>query len=172
LFIPKSWDDDTVGEDGDPDTVAGIRRRRASSKIPDTARHREKWRQSLDMLDEITSDEQTGGWGLGKRPVVADAGYGDTTEFRLGLDERGLSYVLAVKGSTSAYPGQSTPTTLPYHGRGRPPAPRYRDNPTNLTALALAAGRRQLHLLGTWTGACPTCLQPIPTQHRPPPGKT
>ena len=152
LFIPKSWDDDTVDEGADSDTVAEIRRRRANSKIPDTVWHREKWRQVLDMLDEITGDEQTGGWGLGKRPVVADAGYGDTTEFRLGLDERGLSYVLAVKGSTSAYPGQSTPTTLPYHGRGRPPAPRYRDNPTNptnLTGLALAAGRRQLHRI-TW----------------------
>jgi hypothetical protein len=45
-----------------------------------------------------------GGWGLPPRPVVADAGYGDATEFRLGLDERGLSYVVAVKATTSAYP--------------------------------------------------------------------
>lgn len=149
LFIPKSWDPDALGDDVDPDTVAEIRRRRARSKIPDNVGHREKWRQVLDMLDEIIGDEQAGGWGLARRPVVGDAGYGDTTEFRLGLDERGLPYVLAVKGTTSAYPADATLDTPRYGGRGRPPVPRYRDEATNLAALALGAGRRALHRV-TW----------------------
>ena len=39
--------------------------------------------------------------------------------------------------------------TPPYTGRGRPPVPRYRDAPSTLAALALAAGRRALRRV-TW----------------------
>src|SRR5512134_3601093 len=146
LFIPSSWDDTTIT---DPDTVAEVRRRRARCKIPDTVRHREKWRLALDMLDQGLGEESAGGWGLAKLPVVGDAGYGDVTEFRLGLQERGLPYVVAVKGTTSAYAAKVVPTAPPYRGRGRPPRPRYREDPSNLADLALAAGRRALRRV-TW----------------------
>jgi SRSO17 transposase len=146
LFMPRSWDDTTTTE---ADTVAEITRRRGRCKIPDQVRHREKWRLALDMLDQITGEERDGGWGLPERSVVADAGYGDITEFRLGLQERGLRYVVAVKGTTSAYPAAAAPSAPPYTGRGRPPTPRYRDDPTNLAGLAVAAGRRGLHRV-TW----------------------
>lgn len=150
LFIPKSWDASMIDSaDDDSDVAAGIRRRRARSRIPEQVRHREKWRLALDMLDEVIGDEADGdqegaGWGLARRPVVADAGYGDTTEFRLGLQARGLRYVVAVKGATSAYPADAVPVTPPYSGRGRPAAPGYREDPTNLTALVMAAGRSAL----------------------------
>jgi SRSO17 transposase len=146
LFLPKSWDETTTG---DTDLAAEIRRRRARCKIPDSVRHREKWRLALDMLEEVLGDSESGGWGLPKRPVVADAGYGDATEFRLGLAARGLSYVVAVKGTTSAYSVDATPSAPAYSGRGRPPTPRYRDEPTSLAGLALAAGRSALHRV-TW----------------------
>ena len=156
LFLPKSWDDTTTTTDAnaDADTVAQIQRRRARCKIPDDVRHREKWRLALDMLDQITgppaqSGADGGGWGLPPRTTVADAGYGDITGFRLGLEQRGLRYVVAVKGTTSAYPVDTVPTAPAYSGRGRPPKPRYRDDPTNLTQLALAAGRSALQHL-TW----------------------
>jgi SRSO17 transposase len=139
LFLPTSWDDATTT---DVQESAEIRRRRDRCKIPEEARHREKWRLALDMLDEILGPEPEGGWGLAPRPVVADAGYGDATGFRLGLAERGLSYVVAVKPTTSAYPADAVPELLPYTGRGRRPVPRYREAPTNLQALVLAAGRR------------------------------
>ncbi|GAC1356181.1 MAG: hypothetical protein NVSMB4_17020 [Acidimicrobiales bacterium] len=151
LFMPKSWDATAAA---DPDQATEIRRRRARCKIPDEVTHREKWRLVLDMLDQITTDQETGpqdrgGWGLPDRPVVADAGYGDITGFRLGLTERGLSYVVAVKGTTSAYPSDAAPSAPGYTGRGRPPVPRYREDPSNLTALAVAAGRRALRRI-TW----------------------
>ena len=154
LFLPRSWDDITTSDiadasDADPDAVAAIRRRRARSKIPEQVRHREKWRLALDMLDEVTGVESGGGWGLAARPVVADAGYGDTTGFRLGLHERGLPYVVAVKATTSAYPAQAEPTVPNYSGRGRPPAPRYRNEPSTLAGLATTAGRRALRQV-TW----------------------
>jgi SRSO17 transposase len=146
LFLPKSWDDTATSE---ADVAADIRRRRARCKIPDSVRHREKWRLALDMLDEVLGEPASGGWGLPARPVVGDAGYGDATEFRLGLAARGLSYVVAVKGTTSAHPVDATPSAPPYAGRGRPPTPRYRDEPESLAGLALAAGRQALHQV-TW----------------------
>ncbi len=146
LFLPQSWDDTTIS---DPGIAAEVRRRRARCKIPDQVRHREKWRLALDMLDQTLGADGAGGWGLAKLPVVADTGYGDITEFRLGLEERGLPYVVAVKPTTSAYPADAVPTAPPYSGRGRPPVPRYRDEPTNLAGLARAAGRRALRRV-TW----------------------
>ena len=146
LFMPKSWDDTTTT---DAVTVGEIKRRRARCNIPDQVRHLEKWRLALDMLDRILAEERDGGWGLPERTVVADAGYGDATEFRLGLAERGLRYVVAVKATTSAYPADAAPSAPPYSGRGRPPTPRYRDDPTNLAGLAATAGRPALRRI-TW----------------------
>ncbi|GAB3453280.1 hypothetical protein GCM10027436_53800 [Actinophytocola sediminis] len=99
-------------------------------------RHREKWRLALDMLDEITVE-----WGLPRRPVVADAGYGDATEFRLGLTERGLTYVLAVSSTATAHPAAAVPVTPAWKGSGRPPLSRYPDKPVDLKRLVMAAGR-------------------------------
>lgn len=133
LFLPESWDDEKAS---DEQTAAGIRARRTRSAIPDQIRHREKWRLALDMLDEVTGE-----WDIPRRPVVADAGYGDATEFRLGLTERGLVYVLAVTPTATAYPAQAVPTTAAWVGNGRPPGPRYPDKPVDLKTLVLAAGR-------------------------------
>jgi SRSO17 transposase len=146
LFMPKSWDDAAAA---DVETAAAIKRRRARCQIPEGVRHREKWRLALDMLDQVTGVPDHDCWGLPVRPVVADAGYGDVTEFRLGLEARGVPYAVAVKGATSAYPADAEPTAPPYTGRGRPPTPRYRTDPSNLTALAVAAGRHALRTI-TW----------------------
>ena len=106
---------------------------------PHRVRHREKWRLALDMLDEVRDS-----WELPDLPVVADAGYGDATGFRLGLTERGLAYAVAVKGTTTAYPGDAT-ARAPALQRAGPPAPvrlpRYRT--ATLRALVLAAGRER-----------------------------
>jgi SRSO17 transposase len=139
LFVPASWDDALAA---DAETAAAIRARRARCKIPGEVRHREKWRLALDMLDEITGEQAAGGWGMPARPVVTDAGYGDNTAFRLGLQARGLPYVAAVKGTTSAYPGSAVPRAAGYRGRGRPPLPGYQQRPSSLRALVLEAGRK------------------------------
>ena len=120
LFLPEEWDADAE--------------RRTRAKIPGAVRHREKWRLALDMLDELMQ------WGLERRVVQADGGYGDITGFRVGLEARELEYVVQVKSTTSAHPGDAAPVTPPYGGMGRPPKPRYPDKPTSLRALVLAAG--------------------------------
>jgi SRSO17 transposase len=140
LFCPESWDDDAApGEVA----AAAIRRRRERAHVPDEVRHTEKWRLALEMIDEMAGP---GGWGIveqagaGARPVVAaDAGYGDNTAFRLGLEDRGWQYVVAVKGTTSAYPGDACPVTPARRGGpGRPPKPAYPGQPVNLRQLAIA----------------------------------
>jgi SRSO17 transposase len=120
LFLPESWEDDMS--------------RRAACHLPERVRHRPKWQLVLDMLDELDQ------WGLRPPILVADAGYGEVGEFRQGLDDREIGYVVQVKADTSAYPEQVHPTTAPYRGRGRRPRPRYRDKPASLKQLALAAG--------------------------------
>jgi hypothetical protein len=74
--------------------------------------------------------------------LVADAGYGDVGEFRQGLDDREIGYVVQVKADTSAYPERVRPTAAPYTRRGRRPRPRYRERPCSLKRLALQAGQQ------------------------------
>lgn len=128
LFLPKSWDEDEQ------------RRRRA--RIPEEMRHVPKWQLALEIIDQLLE------WGLERRVVQADGGYGDTTAFRVGLEERELEYVVQVKGVTSAQPAGAVPVTPDYQGRGRPPRPRYPEKPVSLRDLVLAAGREQVRGVG------------------------
>jgi SRSO17 transposase len=120
LFLPESWDTDAE--------------RRQRAQVPAHVRHRPKWQLALDLVDELT------GWGLQPPVVLADAGYGDAGEFRLGLDKRGLAWVVQVRGDTCAYGEDVVPQTAPYTGRGRPPQPRYRQPRRSLADLVVAAG--------------------------------
>lgn len=70
-----------------------------------------KWQRALDIIDELIA------WGLARRVVQADGGYGDITAFRVGLEERELEYVVQVKGVTSARSAAAAPATRAYSGR-------------------------------------------------------
>src|SRR4051812_40759968 len=117
LFIPEAWDE--------PD--AFTQARRAGAHLPEDVHHQPRWQLALEMIDELRA------WGLVAPVVLGDGAYGDITELRSGLAQRGLSYVLDVKAVTSAYPESvalATPERKP--GRGRPPAARYRAEPSSL----------------------------------------
>jgi len=142
LFCPASWDDAALD---DPVAAARARYRRERARVPDEVRHTGKWRLALEMIDEMTGP---GGWGVldqagagGTRPVVtADAGYGDNTAFRLELEDRDWQYVVAVRGTTSAYAGDAEPVTRARSGRrGPPPRSAYPAPPVNLRQLAIAS---------------------------------
>jgi SRSO17 transposase len=128
LCLPASWDQDE--------------QRRAKAKIPDDVRHTPKWQLALDIVDELIA------WGLAARVVQADGGYGDITAFRMGLEERELSYVVQVKGTTSAQRADAAPVAPAYQGRGRPPVARYPDTPVSLRDLALTAGQLSTQVIG------------------------
>ena len=140
LFVPESWDDTCADSN---DTAAMIQARRQKAEIPDTVRHRTKWALALETIDELAS------WGLRPPVAVADAGYGEITAFRLGLTNRSIPYVLAVKSSTTAHPADRVPEKIETTGRGHPVFARYRSKPSSLRELARVARRRQLHQV-TW----------------------
>uniref|UniRef100_UPI0013C30780 IS701 family transposase n=1 Tax=Allorhizocola rhizosphaerae TaxID=1872709 RepID=UPI0013C30780 len=141
LFCPASWDDRTVD---DPARTQVVRGKRSGAGIPDEVRHREKWRLALDMLDQMIGE-----WGLPHRPVVADSGYGDSTLFRLGVAERGLSYVVQVDPTATAHPAGAVPVAVAYSGRGRPPKPAYPQAAVPFKDLVLDAGRSRVRQV-TW----------------------
>lgn len=120
LFMPKEWDED--------------KERRAKAHVPDEVRHVEKWRLALQMIDELSD------WGLQPPVVLADAGYGEITKFRAGLEERELDYVVQVKAKTSAYAEDVVPEPAEWAGVGPRPKSRYRRERSSLRDLALAAG--------------------------------
>jgi SRSO17 transposase len=134
LFIPEEWDVDSEFNTS----------RREKTKLPDEVHHVEKWRLALEMIDELR------GWGIKPPVLLGDGAYGDATRLRTGLEERELEYVLDVKGTTSAYSEDVKPERPPKpEGRGRPPALRYREDPSSLKELALAAGQ-QAAVTVTW----------------------
>ncbi len=98
----------------------------------------------------------------GKAPVVvADAGYGVSTPFRLGLEKRGLSYVPALNGKEAAHPEDVEPHRPTYGGLGPPALPRYRIPPRAVPALA-AETPGFVHETGCRAGAgtCPRIVGP------------
>jgi SRSO17 transposase len=124
LFIPQEWDQDAE--------------RRAKCRVPEAERHRPKWELAIEMLDELAE------WGLRPPVLVADAGYGEITEFRQALSERGLSFVLQLKGTTSVLGLHAQPELRPWKGLGKPPVARYHQPRASLRELALAAGQEAL----------------------------
>src|SRR6185503_2551172 len=82
LFMPTSWDEQAVGQADGQDAHAQVVARRARCGIPHDEHHRPKWKLAVEMLDALAEQ--------GVRPpvVAADAGYGDSSQFRSALDER------------------------------------------------------------------------------------
>ncbi len=74
--------------------------------------------------------------------VLADAGYGVDTEFRDGISELGLRYVVGIQSSTTLWPpGQAPLPPKPWSGRGRRPTRLQHDEshqPVSAKDLALA----------------------------------
>ena len=130
LFVPESWDP------ASPKASADVAQRRRKAGLGDDIVHREKWRLALDMIDELI------GWGRRPPLVVADSGYGDAAEFRHGLAERGLSYVVQVTGGNlSGYRSDTMRTTAAYSGYGSHPQPRYQHPASSLAELVTGLGQ-------------------------------
>lgn len=100
LYLPRTWCDDAE--------------RRALAKVPQTMEFRKKWHIALDLLDAARAHDGP------TLPVLADAAYGDCRDFRDGLRERGLRYVVGISSQTSVWrPG--TQLEVPCRqGPGRP----------------------------------------------------
>jgi SRSO17 transposase len=144
LFIPESWDDACTD---DIDIAEQVRRRRSRCGIPDGERNRPKWQLAVEMLDELN------GWGLQTPVICADAGYGDNAHFRAALAERGLAYIVQVKGSATAHSADAVPELLPAKGKAWRGLARYRTKPISLREHILAAGRTNARSLSWRQGS-------------------
>lgn len=122
VFVPEEWAHDAA--------------RRQKTGIPEGVGHREKWRLALDVFDELA------GWGMIPPAVVADADYGQNADFRDGLTERGIGYVVAIRSDVTVHPHDAQPTAPRWSGNGRRPQPRYRDKPSSVAELAADHGRQ------------------------------
>ena len=101
LYLPQSWLTDEARLDK-AEVPKGQRRPLSKPQI------------ALELLDRVRG-EGLPGWA-----VVADAGYGVSGDFRQGLADRGLTYVVGVTGDLVVFterPQWLEPTTS---GRGRP----------------------------------------------------
>jgi SRSO17 transposase len=101
LYLPERWATD--------------RARCKAAGIPDDVGFQPKWHLGLDLIDHARA------WGLPDRLVVADAGYGDATEFRDGLEARGLAYVVGIAATVRVWTRPPEATVPPSRGRGQPP---------------------------------------------------
>jgi SRSO17 transposase len=123
LYLPDSWRTDKERLDR-----AGVPQdRRPAQTKPEIA---------LALLDRVRAE------GLPGRVVVTDAGYGVSGDFRAGLDQRGLSYVVGVTGDFVVFTRkpQWSPPVGPGNGRPRT-RPRLAPNTPRPIALSALAGR-------------------------------
>jgi len=122
LYLPEEWA-------GDPE-------RRAAVGVPPEVGFLKKWEIALEQIDRLLEED------LPPAPVVADAGYGNTTEFRDALTERGFSYVVATGPKTTVWPpGKKPLPPKPYRAQGRPPKRlRREEGHMPLSVQDLAAG--------------------------------
>lgn len=125
LYLPENWTND--------------RERCRAAGVPDDVNYEPKWKLALGLIDQACA------WGVRPPITLADSGYGDTTDFRDGLTNRGLIYNVAVKGTTVVWPPGVVPKP-PTLRRGKPGRPRTRPNmngkqPVSIAVLAKSLGR-------------------------------
>ncbi len=100
LYLPEVWAHDEA--------------RRRAARVPADVRFTPKWQLALALIDQARA------WEVPQGVVVADAGFGVVSEFRLGLRQRSLYYVVGVQASTGVWLEPVRDVSPPYRGRGRP----------------------------------------------------
>ena len=113
LYLPESWTRDP--------------QRCAAAGIPAEVEFQTKWQLALELIDEAQA------WGLRCGVVLADAGYGEVTEFRQGLEARHLPYAVGIPSTVRVWTkpprlqkarGRRRRPTIYHYGEQRPCAVR------------------------------------------------
>ena len=108
LYLPQTWAQD--------------RKRRKETGIPREVPFATKPAIALQQIRKAVEEEVT------TAPVLADAAYGNDGQFREGLTELGLEYVVGVQKSTTVWrPGEAPLPAKRWKRRGRPPTLLRRD---------------------------------------------
>ena len=133
LYLPEAWAEDPE--------------RRVKAGVPAEIEFATKPAIALGQIRQALDE------GVPVGVVLGDAGYGDETDFRVGVHDLGLRYVLGLRPGTCVWPpGQAPLPPLPWSGRGRPPtrlrrSPEHR--PVSVKDLALGLPARAWRTV-TW----------------------
>ena len=125
LYLPEAW--------------AADPKRRAKAGVPEEIGFETKTAIALGQLRQALAE------GVPAGVVLGDAGYGDESDFRVGVAALDLRYVLGIRPGTSVWPpGQAPLPPKPWPGRGRPPtrprrSPEHRPLPVRGLAMRLPA---------------------------------
>jgi len=121
LYLPEVWAADPA--------------RRAKAGVPEEVGFETKTAIALDQLRQAREV------GIPVGTVLGDAAYGDECDFRVGVAELDLRYVLGLRSGTTVWPpGQAPLPPAPWSGRGRPPTRLRRSpehQPVSVKELAL-----------------------------------
>jgi SRSO17 transposase/transposase len=102
LYLPESW--------------ANNKPRCKAAGVPEDIQFKTKWQIAIRLIKQLLAD------GVEPAPVLADAGYGNVTEFREALTELTMQYSVGILPSTSIWPpGMEPLPPNPRKARGRPP---------------------------------------------------
>lgn len=134
LYLPKEWCEDKP--------------RRDSVGVPEDVTFKTKWEIALDQLDAAIAR------GVRKHVVLADAGFGDITEFRDQLEDRGFRYVVGAASTIKVWApgtGPIAPPEVAQKKKGRPQTKHRTGDikPVTLVELATSRGTAGLKRL-TW----------------------
>jgi SRSO17 transposase len=129
LYLPEEWTSD--------------RERCRKAGVPDDVVFQRKWEIALGLLDDAVR------WGVAKRLLLVDAGYGEITEFREAVAQRGYPYIVGMGGDPVVWsPGTAPVAPSEWRrspGHSGPARTRFRDgkhSPVSLLELAKALGRK------------------------------
>src|SRR5512141_2455078 len=101
LYLPEIWANDLT--------------RRKTARVPAEVEFKTKWQIARDEIARLLEE------GVPKAPVISDAGYGTTTEFRDWLAAQELVYAMGVQGEVTVWSeGNEPPAPKAWAGRGRP----------------------------------------------------
>lgn len=127
MYMPREWLDDPT--------------RCSKVGVPAQVTFKTKPEIALEHLDNAER------WGVRRRVVLADAGFGNDTAFRDSLQERGLEYIVGIQSTLKVWaPGTSPlrPEQRAQNARGRPKT-RYESGeqpPVTVCELATSWGKR------------------------------
>jgi SRSO17 transposase len=126
LYLPQSW--------------ASDRPRRRQAGVPDEIGFQTKPAIALGQIRRAVEQQ------VPTAPLLADAAYGNDTQFREGITELGLLYALGIHQTTTVWrPGEAPQRKPRQRGPGRPPTRLRRDagqQPVAVKELALSLPRR------------------------------
>lgn len=127
LYLPEEWTSDSE--------------RCRAAGVPEDVGFLRKWEIALRLLDDADR------WGVAKRLLLVDAGYGEITAFRQAITERGYPYIVGMGGDPVVWmPGTAPVAPSTWRrppGQSGPARTRYRDgnhSPISLLDLAKALG--------------------------------